>query len=125
MEKSDFAIYEKNGEIYSIGIKFNNFLRKNNLPAMIGGGNSKFKNNGYNYYKKVSDSKCKEAVDWWNQNEEKWALVRNKWEDIYSKNKDISLKKLINNKPLFSYLFNKEIKKETEITSIIDNFVKK
>ena len=45
MEKSDFAIYEKNGEIYSIGIKFNNFLRKNNLPAMIGGGNSKFKNN--------------------------------------------------------------------------------
>ena len=80
---------------------------------------------GYNYYKKVSDSKCKEAVDWWNQNEEKWALVRKKWEDIYSKNKDISLKKLINNKPLFSYLFNKEIKKETEITSIIDDFVKK
>ena len=38
MNKNEFAIYEKNGNIYSIGMKFDNLLRQNNLPAMIGGG---------------------------------------------------------------------------------------
>ena len=38
MKKNDFTVYEKDGDIYSIGIKFDNFLRKYNLPAMIGGG---------------------------------------------------------------------------------------
>ena len=38
MNKNEFAIYEKNGDIYSIGMKFDNLLRQNNLPAMIGGG---------------------------------------------------------------------------------------
>ena len=38
MKNNDFTVYEKNGNIYSIGIKFDNYLRKYNLPAMVGGG---------------------------------------------------------------------------------------
>ena len=45
MEKNDFTVYEKNGDIYSIGIKFDNYLRKYNLPAMIGGGGDRGKHN--------------------------------------------------------------------------------
>ena len=41
MEKSDFAIYEKDGNILSMGFKFNNLLTDNGLPAMIGGGKGK------------------------------------------------------------------------------------
>lgn len=78
---------------------------------------------GYNYYKRVDDSNCIKAIDWWNENQEKWALVRKKWEDIYSRKENISLKKLVNNKPLFSYLFKNEVQNKQEITSIIDNFV--
>ena len=45
MEKNDFTVYEKNGDIYSIGIKFDNYLRKYNLPAMTGGGGDRGKHN--------------------------------------------------------------------------------
>tara|TARA_B100000035_G_scaffold304596_1_gene304501 strand:- start:1876 stop:2208 length:333 start_codon:yes stop_codon:yes gene_type:complete len=39
MKKSDFALYEKNGKIYSMGFEFNNLLKEQGLPAMVGGGN--------------------------------------------------------------------------------------
>jgi len=45
MKKSDFAIYEKKGKIYSMGFEFNNLLKKRGLPAMIGGGNQNKNNN--------------------------------------------------------------------------------
>ena len=45
MKKSDFAIYEKKGKIYSMGFEFDNLLKKKGLPAMVGGGN---KNNNLN-----------------------------------------------------------------------------
>ena len=35
---SDFTLYEKNGDIFSLHMKFDNFFRNQNLPAMIGGG---------------------------------------------------------------------------------------
>ena len=35
---SDFTLYEKNGDIFSLHMQFNNFFRNQNLPAMIGGG---------------------------------------------------------------------------------------
>ena len=41
MNEQEFTIYEKNGSIYSIGMKFNNLLRQSNLPAMVGGGKQK------------------------------------------------------------------------------------
>jgi hypothetical protein len=48
MNKSDFAIYEKNGDIFSMGFKFDNLLKGNGLPAMVGGGkNHRFHNNNF------------------------------------------------------------------------------
>tara|TARA_Y100000758_G_C16053676_1_gene422447 strand:- start:339 stop:683 length:345 start_codon:yes stop_codon:yes gene_type:complete len=38
LNNQDFTIYQKGGNVYSIGMKFDNFIRKANLPAMIGGG---------------------------------------------------------------------------------------
>jgi len=35
---SDFTLYEKDGDIFSLHMQFNNFFRNQNLPAMIGGG---------------------------------------------------------------------------------------
>lgn len=47
MNKNDFTFYEKHGKIFSMGFEFNNMLKTNNLPAMIGGGsNSKMDNIG-------------------------------------------------------------------------------
>ena len=46
MNKSDFAIYQKGGEILSMGFKFENLLKDKGLPAMIGGG-GKFHKNQY------------------------------------------------------------------------------
>ena len=42
MNKNDFAIYKKNGDILSMGFKFENLLKGAGLPAMIGGGKGKF-----------------------------------------------------------------------------------
>tara|TARA_A100001015_G_scaffold306033_1_gene399682 strand:- start:485 stop:835 length:351 start_codon:yes stop_codon:yes gene_type:complete len=41
MESTDFIMYKKDGNILSMGYKFDNLLKKMNLPAMIGGGESK------------------------------------------------------------------------------------
>ena len=39
MKADDFVMYKnKGGGIESIGMKFNNLFRDDNLPAMIGGG---------------------------------------------------------------------------------------
>lgn len=38
MNKSDFAIYKKGNDIFSMGFKFDNLLMQKNLPAMVGGG---------------------------------------------------------------------------------------
>ena len=78
---------------------------------------------GYSTYTRVEDSRCNEAINWWDENSTKWALVREKWNSIYSKNKTLSLKKSIDKKPLYSYLFDENVTKKDEIGSIIDRFV--
>ena len=47
MDKRDFAIYQKGGDILSMGFKFENLLKDKGLPAMIGGGKGKFHKNQY------------------------------------------------------------------------------
>ena len=50
MEPEDFVLYkDKAGDIKSIGMKFENLFRDNNMPAMVGGGigsHNKFGNIG-------------------------------------------------------------------------------
>ena len=78
---------------------------------------------GFNTYTKLDESKCRIAINWWNDNNAKWSLVRNKWNSIYSKNEDISLNRTVKDKPLFSYLFDDKVIGKEEIGLIIDNFV--
>ncbi|WP_148870027.1 DUF6607 family protein [Tenacibaculum adriaticum] len=80
---------------------------------------------GYNTYVKVADEKCKGAQEWWTKNANKWQLVRNKWSEVYGRNKDLSLETKVNNKLLFKQLFSDEIEKEGEISDVIESFVKK
>ena len=78
---------------------------------------------GYSTYTKVPDSECKAAVDWWNKNGSKWKMVRDKWDIIYSLNKDLTLKPTVDDKKLYSYLFSPSIDEKNEIDSTIDMFL--
>lgn len=62
---------------------------------------------GFNTYIKIEDSKCKAAQDWWEKNEQKWSLVRIKWDDIFNNQKDLILKDKVDEKPLYKHLFAK------------------
>ncbi|MBU3012935.1 hypothetical protein KO506_16100 [Polaribacter vadi] len=83
------------------------------------------KEKGYNTYKRVDDSKCKAAADWWVAHNDKWQLVRNKWAEVYGRNTDLSLETKVGNKQLYKHLFSDDITEEKEMNSIIESFVKK
>jgi len=79
---------------------------------------------GYNTYKRVEDEKCSAASNWWEENNEKWELVRLKWDEVFSRNRQLSLKSQVDDKPLFMYLFTDDYNDKNTIESIIDTFVK-
>ena len=83
------------------------------------------KEKGYNTYKRVADSKCKAAADWWVANNDKWQLVRNKWDEVYSRNTNLTLETKVDNKPLYKHLFSDDVTQENEMNTIIESFVKK
>jgi len=83
------------------------------------------KEKGYNVYKKVADSRCKAAEDWWIANTDKWQSVRNKWDEVYGRNKDLSLSAKVDNMPLYKHLFTDKKMNEEEMAAIIESFVKK
>ena len=79
---------------------------------------------GYDTYKKVDDSKCKVGINWWAKNKEVWKKVRAKWDAEFAKDKDLSLKKSVEKKPLYMHLFDlKPDSDQKEIDKIIDSFV--
>ena len=78
---------------------------------------------GYSTYTRVPDSECKAAVEWWDKNGSKWKMVRDKWDIIYSSNKDLTLKPAVDDKKLYSYLFSPSIDEKNEIDSTIEMFL--
>lgn len=81
---------------------------------------------GLDLYTKVDDSKCKQAQDWWKKNKLVWEKVRAKWDAVFAKDKDLSLQKAVNNKPLYSHLFDlKPTASQAEVDKIIDEFIVK
>ncbi|WP_299012295.1 DUF6607 family protein [uncultured Polaribacter sp.] len=80
---------------------------------------------GYNTYKKVADSRCKAAQDWWLANNDKWQKVRSKWENVFNRNTNLTLETKVENKPLYKHLFAEEVTEEKEMNAIIEAFVKK
>jgi hypothetical protein len=83
------------------------------------------KEKGYNTYVRQPDSKCQAAIDWWNEHQDKWAIVRSKWDNVYGMNQNLTLKEKVENKALFKHLFNDECTKREQIDGIIDSFVVK
>ena len=81
---------------------------------------------GYNTYVKVANSKCKAAQDYWAKDHDKWALVRAKWDEVFARDKDLSLEDKVEHKQLFKYLSpgNQEYSTKVSIDSIIEAFVK-
>lgn len=82
------------------------------------------KEKGYNTYVKVDDSRCAAAQEWWKNEEEKWVLVRAKWDEVYARNQDLNLELKVDNKPLYKHLFKEEIAEESQINPVIESFVK-
>ena len=82
------------------------------------------KEKGYNTYVKVDDSRCAGASNWWKENEEKWALVRAKWDEVYGRNTTLQLKKKVDNKVLYKYLFEEGYEEKAAIDGVIESFVK-
>ncbi len=83
------------------------------------------KEKGYNTYVRVPDSRCAAAAEWWSENDDKWALVRSKWDEVYGRNQDLVLEEKVDNKVLYKYLFGEGYEEEAQIDSIIESFVKK
>jgi hypothetical protein len=81
------------------------------------------KEKGYNTYVKVADGKCQGAQDWWIKNTNKWKIVRNKWNEVYGRNTNLSLETKVDNKLLYKYLFSDDVTEEEEINKIIESFV--
>lgn len=79
---------------------------------------------GYNTYKKVENERCIAAQVFWKDNKEMWALVRKKWNTIFSMRKNIQLKNKVEGKRLYQYLFALESDtKSEEINAIINSFL--
>jgi len=83
------------------------------------------KEKGYNTFVKVDDSRCAGASKWWKENQEKWALVRAKWDEIYGRNTTLQLEKKVDNKVLYKYLFDEGYEEKAKIDGVIESFVKK
>jgi hypothetical protein len=80
---------------------------------------------GYSTYKKVPEARCSVAKEWWIANNEKWAIVRNKWDEVYGRNSNITLKTKVENKPLYKHLFAENLSEKKEMDAIIESFIQK
>ena len=81
---------------------------------------------GLDVYTKVEDSKCKTAQNFWATNKDVWAKVRGKWAIVFDNDKDLSLKKSVDGKPLYSHLFAlKPDASQADVDKIIDSFIVK
>lgn len=60
---------------------------------------------GYNIYTKVADEKCQVARDWWKEHKGYWADVRAVWDEVYAREGALTLKRAVDDKPLFMHLF--------------------
>ncbi|AWA31324.1 hypothetical protein HYN48_00415 [Flavobacterium magnum] len=80
---------------------------------------------GFDVYRKVSDSKCQAARDYWKKNAALWKNVRAKWQAVYGRKKDLNLAVKVNDSFLYEQLFDlKADAGKQESDRIIDSFIK-
>ena len=80
---------------------------------------------GLDVYTKVPDIKCIAGQKWWAANNALWKNVRDKWQTVFDRHKDLNLEAKVEKKALYSLLFDLKpdaTKAETDV--IIDKFVK-
>ena len=95
-------------------------IRKDNVEDFI-----LAEEKGYNTYVRVTDERCIKAQQWWAKNKSEWELVRSKWNTVFAAKKDLQLRKSVDKKPLFRFLFAKDYEFTQEnINETIDSFVK-
>ncbi|MEP3211383.1 MAG: DUF6607 family protein [Maribacter sp.] len=80
---------------------------------------------GYNVYTKVADEKCQRAKDWWASNNKFWGKVRNSWDEVYNRTGELTLRKTIDEEPLFMHFYKleKENAKLGKISSLLQKFI--
>jgi len=84
------------------------------------------KEKGFDVYKKVDNSKCLAAQNYWKKYAAMWKNVRAKWQTVFDQNKDLNLEATVDHEPLFNFLFDlKPTATKAETDKIIDRFVKK
>lgn len=71
------------------------------------------KEKGFNSYTKIEDSKCVYGQEWWDENKDKWSIIREVWDEVYTSGEDLSLKQEVDGVRLYQELFGleKNIKK--------------
>ncbi len=77
---------------------------------------------GFNTYKKVEDSQCQAAQNWWKIHAQTWIKVRQKWDNVFAQKQDLQLHQAVEGKPLFKHLFDDKLNIK-EIDQIIDSFL--
>ncbi len=78
---------------------------------------------GINNYLRVNEKKCQAAKEWWEKNSKKWSHVRNSWNKVFAKNKDISLKSKVKETKLYEYLFSDKMNNKNEMEKVIFSFI--
>lgn len=81
------------------------------------------KEKGYNTYVRVADERCKPGSDWWQENKGKWQIVRNKWDEVFSRNTNLSLERKVENKRLYKHLFSDDYTTEKAINDRVESFI--
>lgn len=79
---------------------------------------------GYNYYRKVEDSRCQLAIDWWKDNHSIWTEVRNKWDEVFERDNNLVLLQKVDEKRLSQHLFQENLTSQ-DVDKIIDSFLVK
>jgi hypothetical protein len=80
---------------------------------------------GMDIYTKVPDVKCIAAQKWWKENNALWKNVRDKWQTLFDRHKDLNLEAKVDKKALYTLLFDlKPDTSKAETDTIINKFVK-
>jgi hypothetical protein len=79
---------------------------QDNRKVIRAGGMDKLlvEEKGLNTYRRIPESECQAARDYWEKNKEYWGQVRDAWEQYLAKHDRVSLKNKIDGKFLHEYL---------------------
>ncbi len=104
-KRSDYNVMQRTNK--QILTDYGWLHEQDNLKVLRDGGKDVVivQERGLNAYHKTDKSKCQAAIEWWNKNEAFWAIVRTEWDKVFDEKKDLTLESKVDNKLMWSYLF--------------------